>query len=131
MDLPRGLAEMIDEYVADALDSTGTRKARPRPPRAVTPPPIARADARDDDTLIPIEIELDPATEPELVRFFWDDKPGADADLFAQLSQQLAASESALEALPRERAPRGSVAPLPAVVMDDDEPTNVVGKPKG
>ena len=40
MDLPRGLLEMIDDYVSEALDATGTRKSRRRYP---TPLPVSAA----------------------------------------------------------------------------------------
>jgi len=132
MDLPRGLLEMIDEYVADALDSTGTHKLRAKPRPISAPPPApavatAPPEPEDEDTMIPIVVELDPATQPEISPFAHEP---TDAALFTQLSQQLSASESPFPSLPRERAPRSSMAPLPAIVEDDDEVTNVVGKPK-
>jgi hypothetical protein len=119
MDLDCSELEVIDEYISDALAATGTRRAsRPtQPTRLVREPSPEPAD-------------LEPQTEPfaasfeaqERARAIVIDEHNADAALLAQVSQQLTQSESAVEALPRSRAPR-STADL------DEEPTNIVKRP--
>lgn len=100
MDLDRGLLEMIDEYVSDALAATGTRRA----PR--TTAPAARVVEPD-----PEPADLEPQTEPD------------GATLLVAVAQQLAHSVSAVPPLARSRAPR-STADL------DDEITAIVARPK-
>ena len=119
MDLDLSDIEMIDEYISEALASTGTRRApRPtQPTRLVSEPEPEAAD-------------LEPQTEPfgtaftaeELGRTIVIDERNADASLLAQVSQQLSHSQSAIEPLPRSRTPR-STADL------DDEVTNIVQRP--
>ena len=114
MDLDSGLLEMIDEYISEAMAATGTRRA----PRGTQ-----QASAPDPD-------DLEPQTEPdgmayaeyELGGAFVIDEQNADAALLAQVTQQLAQSESALEPLPRARAPRSTV-------DLEDEVTNIVARP--
>ena len=131
MDLERGEAvkledltlDQIDAYVADALASTGTRRAAP-PTRLPTPDP-------DPEIEIEIDFEVDDdQTEPFLEPFhepLWSnvsviDECNADAALLAQVTQQLAHGETAIAPLPRSRAPRSTV-------DLDDEVTNIVSKP--
>lgn len=126
MDLDRSLLVMIDEYISEAMMATGTRRV-PRatqPERAVEPEPESA--------------DLEPQTEPFGAAFedeyesyeasggaFVIDEQNADAALLAQVTQQLALGESALEdviePLARARAPR-STADL------DDEVTSVLAR---
>ena len=116
MDLDSGLLEMIDGYISEAMAATGTRRA----PRGTQQ--ASELDAHGDD--------LEPQTEPdgmayaeyELGGAFVIDEQNADAALLAQVTQQLAQSESALEPLPRARAPRSTV-------DLEDEVTNIVARP--
>jgi hypothetical protein len=113
MDFERGLLRMIDEYIFDAMAATGTRRApRPPPPdqQGVTPDPEpdAASTLADDDDLLGCAIIID--------------EKNADADLLAQVSQQLADS-TMLEPLSRERAARGSMFEF------DDEITNIIPRP--
>jgi len=111
--------EMIDEYISDALALTGTRRV----PRPTQPTEVVREP-------VPEPADLEPQTEPfaaslelqEQARAIVLDERNADAGLLAQVAQQLAYSESAVEPLPRTRAPR-STADL------DDEVTNIVQRP--
>ena len=119
MDLDRTELEMIDEYVSDALAATGTRRApRPSQPSATVKEPEPQA------------ADLEPQTEPltasidaqERARAIVIDEKNADAGLLAQVTQQLAHSESAVEPLPRSRAARGTT-------EVEDEVTNIVKRP--
>jgi hypothetical protein len=141
MDLPRGLSEMIDEYVSDALDATGTRKAR-KAIRFPTPVPIAASAAiaeeieidvsdmtADDaaasepsDGLIPVEI--DDRTEPEGRNIFSFDEGTAF------LAPAFAAPKDAIPTLSRIRTARGSQPPPAEIELDEDEITNVLGIPQ-
>jgi len=119
MDFDRGFLEMIDEYISDAMAATGTRRA-PRQTQAT-------ALVREPE---PESADLEPQTEPfaaslqmhGVASAFVIDEKNADASLLAQVSKQLAQSESTIDALPRARAPR-STADL------DDEVTNIVQRP--
>lgn len=129
MDLDRGLLEMIDEYISDAMASTGTRRA----PRQTQPSALVVAPE-------PELADLEPQTEPFGTSsddyesyesyeaagsaFVIDPHDADDADLalLGQVAQQLAYSESAIEPLPRARAPR-STTDL------DDEVTAIVARP--
>ena len=117
MDLDRSLLEMIDDYISDALSATGTRRV----PRSTQQLPIVE--------------ELEPQTEPfgasyedyesyeaEVGGAFVIDEHNADVALLGQVNQQLAQSASAIESLPRARAPR-STADL------EDEVTTIVKRP--
>lgn len=117
--------DMIDAYVTDALASTGTRRAA-SPTRLPTPDP-------EPEPYFEIEIDFeldDDQTEPFLEPFhepLWRnvsviDEENADTALFAQVTQQLALSDSAIAPLPRSRAPRSTV-------DLEDEITNIVSKP--
>ncbi|HEY5948859.1 MAG TPA: hypothetical protein VIV40_25385 [Kofleriaceae bacterium] len=115
---------MIDEYVSDALAVTGTRRA----PRATQ-----HTRAHEPE---PEAADLEPQTEPFGASYedyesyeasagpgtFVIDERNADVALLTQVTQQLAFSESAIETLPRGRAPR-STADL------DDEITTIVKRP--
>lgn len=126
MDLPPGILDSIDQYVSEALETTGTRKsAKIVPPRE--PPP---AMSFNEDTLIPIHIDFEDRTDPAGSQLF--------AELFAEeegTAWQAPAlrpetdARGEIESLPRERAPRHSQSPLVIVEADEDEITNVVGKP--
>lgn len=122
MDLPAGLLDFIDQYVSEALETTGTRKAKPQAP----PPPTSF----DPDTLIPIHVDYDDQTEPNGARLFaeWFAEEEATAWQIPPLRPETDACGE-IEALPRARAPRHSQSPLVIVEADEDEITNVVGKP--
>ena len=126
MDLPAGLLDYIDQYVSDALETTGTRKAKPVPAPA-PPPPSA---SLDPDTLIPIHIDFDDHTEPNGAKLFaeWFAEEEGTAWQVPPLRPETDA-RGEIDALPRERAPRHSQSPLVIVEADEDEITNVVGKP--
>lgn len=121
MDLDRSLLEMIDEYISDALSSTGTRRA----PRSTQQARLAPE---------PEPADLEPQTEPFGASYdeyesyeadggaFVIDEHNADAALLSQVTRQLAHSASAIEPLPRSRAARGT-AEL------EDEITNIVKRP--
>jgi hypothetical protein len=122
MDLDRSLLEMIDDYISDALSATGTRRA----PRATQQMQIVE----------PLPADLEPQTEPfgasyedyesyeaEAGGAFVIDEHNADVALLGQVSHQLAQSTSAIEPLPRARAPR-STADL------EDEVTTIVTRPQ-
>jgi hypothetical protein len=119
MDLDTGLLEIIDEYISDAIAVTGTRRA----PRVSHQRFIAREPE-------PEAVDLEPQTESlgtaaaddASAGAFVIDEQNADAALLAQVSQQLAQSESALEALPRTRAARGTVGL-------EDEVTMILARP--
>ena len=128
MELPRGLLDMIDEYVSDARRATGTR-----------PPPLRTHAALPEPS---IESSADPEpTQPDASNDFaeedsyaWQlpaiviDEDNADAALLAQVNRQLAMRDDPFAALPRIRAPRDSSPPLPELDLDD-EVTAVVSKP--
>ena len=118
MDLDRSELEMIDEYISDALAATGTRRApRHSQTRIVHEPEPLPADLEPQT-----EALHSPVAAQEVARTIVIDERNADAGLLAQVAQQLAQSESAIEPLPRNRAPRGT--------SDlDDEVTNIVKKP--
>ena len=123
MDLDRSLLEMIDDYISDAMSSTGTRRA----PRSTQQAQLVVAPE-------PEAADLEPQTEPFGAAYdeyesyeasdgaFVIDERNADAALLSQVSQQLAHSASALEPLPRTRAARGT-AEL------EDEITDIVKRP--
>lgn len=137
MDLPRGLQEMIDIYISEALALTGTRFA-PRPARAGVSSAVEAEIEDNEESEVEIELEADepPAGEvdaPDANDFLDEattwmthaiviDEDDADAALLAQVTEQLAKSEEAIEPLPRARAARGTV-------ELDDEVTSVV-RPK-
>ncbi len=125
MDLPAGLLDFIDQYVSEALETTGTRKTKPAPKQE--PPPPA---SFDPDTLIPIHVDFDDHTEPNGAKLFAEwfaDEEGTAFQVPALRPETDAQGE--IEALPRERAPRHSQSPLVIIEADEDEITNVVGKP--
>lgn len=125
MDLPPGIVDFIDQYVSEALETTGTRKAKPMPP-SEPPPPTSF----NEDTLIPIHIDLDDHTDPTgslLFAELFADEEGTAWQVPALRPETDAQGEIA--ALPRERAPRSSQSPLVIVELEEDEITNVVGKP--
>jgi hypothetical protein len=118
MDLPPGIIDFIDQYVSEALDATGTRKAaRPAPPMPA---------ANDPDTMIPIHIELedDSAAVPPALRNLFEEE-----EQTAWLAPALQPEETEVVALPRSRAPRSSVHDIPKIDLDDEEITNLVRKP--
>lgn len=136
MDLPRGLQEMIDEYVSSALDTTGTRK--PRPQRVELPLPAPRGseplvaappaeeieiDVSDmaaeepSDGLLPVEI--DDSTDPGAPNIFSFDEGTA------WLAPAFQAPADPIPTLSRIRTARGTPPP-PAEIEIDDEITNVV-----
>ena len=131
MDLPAGLLDFIDQYVSEALETTGTRKAKLAPPPPEPPPPPPPSIATfDPDTLIPIHIDFDDHTEPNGAKLFAEwfaDEEGTAFQVPALRPETDAQGE--IEALPRERAPRHSQSPLVIIEADEDEITNVVGKP--
>jgi hypothetical protein len=117
MDLPPGLLDFIDQYVSEALDATGTRKAaRPAPQ-----PPMPTA--TDPDTMIPIHVELEDHVPPALRNLFEEEEHTA------WLAPALQPEETEVKAMPRSRAPRSSVHDIPKIDLDDDEITNLVRKP--
>jgi hypothetical protein len=136
MDLPRGLMAMIDDYVSDALDATGTRKLR-QPRRAPTPPPIASSievdiDVSDmsadeaaaeepSDGLIPVEV--DDRTDPEGPNIFSHDEGTA------WMAPAFKAPQDPIPMLSRVRTARGSYPPPAEIEVDEDEITNVLGMP--
>jgi hypothetical protein len=126
MDLPAGLLDFIDQYVSEALETTGTRKTKSAP-RQEPPPPTT---SLDPDTLIPIHIDFDDHTEPNGAKLFAEwfaEEEGTAMQAPALRPETDARGE--IEALPRERAPRHSQSPLVIIEADEDEITNVVGKP--
>jgi len=145
MDLPRDLLDMIDEYVSEAFDATGTRKSR-QAIRLPTPLPIAAAPAAshsdvssdieidvsdmsaDDaaaaeasDGLIPVEI--DDRTDPEGRNIFSFDEGTAF------LAPAFIAPKDPIPTLSRIRTARGSQPPPAEIELDEDEITNVLGIP--
>lgn len=136
MDLPRGLLEMIDDYVSDALDATGTRKSRrrfPTPlpasaaPDASTPLLEVDIDVSDmaasepSDGLLPIEV--DDRTDPEAPNIFSQDEGTAF------LAPAFIAPKDLIPTLSRIRTARGSQPPPAEIEIDEDEITNVLGIP--
>ncbi|HTL32084.1 MAG TPA: hypothetical protein VL326_03105 [Kofleriaceae bacterium] len=133
MDLPRDLQDMIDEYVSDAFDATGTRKSR-QVRRLPTPLPIAdveidvsdmsaddAAAAEPSDGLIPVEI--DDRTDPEGRNIFSFDEGTAF------LAPAFIAPKDPIPSLSRIRTARGSHPPPAEIELDEDEITNVLGIP--
>jgi hypothetical protein len=145
MDLPRDLLDMIDEYVSDAFDATGTRKSR-QARRLPTPLPIAAAPsssqsdivgdveidvsdmsaddaaaAEPSDGLIPVEI--DDRTDPEGRNIFSFDEGTAF------LAPAFIAPKDPIPSLSRIRTARGSHPPPAEIELDEDEITNVLGIP--
>ena len=140
MDLPRGLLEMIDDYVSEALDATGTRKSRRRYP---TPLPVSAApdsstpslevggdveiDVSDmaasepSDGLIPVEI--DDRTDPEVPNIF------SAEEGTAFLAPAFSPPKDGIPTLSRIRTARGSQPPPAEIEIDEDEITNVLGIP--
>lgn len=125
MDLPPGIVDFIDQYVSEALETTGTRQAKAAPPPAPPPPT-----SFDPDTMIPIHIDYDDQTEPNGAKLFaeWFAEEERTAWQASPLRPETDA-RGEIDALPRERAPRHSQSPLVIVETDEDEITNVVGKP--
>ena len=144
MDLPRDFLELIDDYVSDALDATGTRKLR-QARRAPTPVPIASsievdidvsdmvadasADAASDqaaplaehsEDLLPVEI--DEGTDPAAPNLFTFD------ERTAWMAEPFQSPREPIPTLSRIRTARGSQPP-PAEVEIDDEITNLLGSP--
>ena len=125
MDLPPGVIEIIDQYVSEALDATGTRKARPQQATPRLPSVIV-----EEDTLIPIHIDFDDHTKPDGQNQF------AEEEGTAWLAPAML-PDVEIDPLPRIRAPRSSASPIPRPVPkkpivevdEDDEVTNVVDKP--
>lgn len=121
MDLDRGILDMIEQYVADALETTGTRRTRMARGPLMAPAPIVPVVdlLEDDDDLIPIEVELEPATV-----FSSEEETAWMAPAFAP-------TPDPIPVLSRVRAARGSTPPsdLETEVELDDEITNLVGKP--
>jgi hypothetical protein len=122
MDLDPSLLDMIDDYVSDALEVTGTRKAlRPSPTQPTQL--VSEPEPEPED--------LEPQTEPfgialaagEIARAHVIDERNADAALLGQVAQQLAHSESAVDPLSRTRAARGTL-------EIDDEVTNILQRPE-
>lgn len=126
MDLPAGILDFIDQYVSEALETTGTRKGNKATPPHEPPLPTSL----DDDTLIPIHIDFDDSTEPNGAKLFaeWFAEEERTAWQAPPLRPETDA-HGEIESLPRERAPRHSQSPLVIVEADEDEITNVVGKP--
>lgn len=126
MDLPTGLLDFIDQYVSEALETTGTRKANSPLPAREPPPPTSL----DPDTLIPIHIDFDDHTEPNGAKLFaeWFAEEEGTAFQVPALRPETDA-QGEIDALPRERAPRHSQSPLVIIEAEEDEITNVVGKP--
>jgi hypothetical protein len=126
MDLPAGMLDFIDQYVSEALETTGTRKGN-KPVASREPPPPA---SFNEDTLIPIHIDFDDRTEPNGAKLFaeWFAEEEGTAFQAPALRPETDA-RGEIDALPRERAPRHSQSPLVIVEADEDEITNVVGKP--
>ena len=126
MDLPAGILDFIDQYVSEALETTGTRKGNKPVPAREPPPPTSF----DPDTLIPIHIDFDDHTEPNGAKLFaeWFAEEEGTAFQAPALRPETDA-HGEIESLPRERAPRHSQSPLVIVEADEDEITNVVGKP--
>lgn len=134
MDLPRGLQDMIDEYVSSALDTTGTRKPRAQrvdlplpPPRGsepvVTAPVEVEIDVSDmaveepSDGLLPIEV--DDSTDPGAPNMFSFDEGTA------WMAPAFVAPADPIPTLSRIRTARGTPPP-PAEIEIDDEITNVL-----
>jgi hypothetical protein len=126
MDLPAGILDFIDQYVSEALETTGTRKGKQAPAPAEPPLPTSF----DPDTLIPIHIDFEDHTEPNGAKLFaeWFAEEEGTAFQAPALRPETDA-QGEIDALPRERAPRHSQSPLVIIEAEEDEITNVVGKP--
>lgn len=120
MDLPPGLSDFIDQYVSEALDATGTRKAARPASRNEPPMPTAT----DPDTMIPIHVELEDDAVPPALRNLFEEE-----ERTAWLAPALDPQETEVQPMPRSRAPRSSVHDIPKIDLDDDEITNLVRKP--
>jgi hypothetical protein len=138
MELPRGILEMIDDYVSEALDATGTRKPR-RAARVQTPTPLPRTTepievdidvsdmAADEADVVAgeeptnglISVEVDDRTDPEVRNMFSFDEATA-----WQMPAFVAPTEP-IPTLSRIRTARGSHPP-PGETEIDDEVTNVI-----
>ena len=141
MDLPRGLQDMIDEYVSSALDTTGTRKSRahrvelPLPAPRASEPAVVAAPVEPDleidvsdmaaeepsDGILPIEIDetTDPGIAPNM--FTFDEGTAWMAPAFVT-------PVDPIPTLSRIRTARGTPPP-PAEIEIDDEITNVLKTP--
>lgn len=125
MDIDRSLLAMIDEYISDAMAQTGTRRA----PRHTQQPLPGREPDFDVADLEPLADLIAARTQPQgaathgRARTFVIDERNADPMLLAQVTQQLAQSDSAMQPLPRSRAPRSTADII------DEEITNIVPKP--
>jgi hypothetical protein len=133
MDLDRDILGMIDEYVADALGATNTRKAKPvavapSPPKAALEIEVdidvsdmeAAADEPAEDELIPVEV--DDRTDPEGRNVFSFDEHTA------WMTPAFQSPRDPIPTLSRVRTARGSQPP-PAEIEIDDEITNVLEIP--
>src|SRR5438094_629290 len=124
MDLPRGIEDMIDEYVSDALDTTGTRKSRPRvlplPAPGVVDPALRVADVEIDvsdmaaeepfDGLLPVEV--DESTDPQARNIFSFDESTA------WLAPAYIAPVEPIPTLSRIRTARGTPPPPAEIEID-------------
>lgn len=132
MDLPRDFEEMIDEYVSNALDTTGTRKSRPR---VALPLPPARPSSVAEDIEIDVSdmaasepsesvlpVEIDESTDPEARNVFSFDEGTA------WLAPAYEPPADPIPTLSRIRTARGTPPP-PAEIEIDDEITNVLKSP--
>jgi hypothetical protein len=113
--------DLIDAYVAEALEATGTARGTRGSPRAPTPAPV-RAPA--------LELPVVPVEDSASLMAAFEPDPTAqeiDPDLVAEVNHQLAASDSLVPG-PRTRLARGSQLAFPAL-DPDEEITNVVERP--
>ncbi|HEX5060462.1 MAG TPA: hypothetical protein VFV99_13935 [Kofleriaceae bacterium] len=124
MDFDRSLLEMIDDYISDAMAKTGTRRAPRQTLQSLgREPELDVADLEPLADLIAARMRTKPNEPQGATRTFVIDERNADPALLAQVTQQLAQSQPALEPLPRSRAPRSTSD------LVEEEITNIVPRP--